>query len=142
MTGSADTSEGIPLGLNPSEVTEPSASPTGTPMGGSRPSLGSCSTRTSSAMPQVFPVRASRLDRPTVHAGYWLVTANVNDATSKITSAQVAMANGAWAIGRQRRRPPSGGEESRPEKWNHAATSRATTDRPSRMVVKPILYFG
>ena len=52
------------------------------------------------------------------------------------------MANGAWAIDRQRRRPPSGGESSRPEKWNHAASSRATTDRPSRIVVKPNLYSG
>ena len=52
------------------------------------------------------------------------------------------MANGAWTIRRHRRRPSPSGEVSRPEKWNHAASSSASTDSPSRIVVKPNLHSG
>ena len=145
ITGSADTSVGILLGPKPTTVSEPtvpSASPTGTPMGVSSPSLGSCSTRTSSAMPHVLPVSASKLDRPTVHAGYWPVMASVSDNTWKTTSTQVAVASGAWAIARHRRGPPLGGAPPRPEKWNQAATTRVTSERPSSTVVKPICHRG
>src|SRR5947199_386585 len=55
ITGSADTSAGIPLGPKPSDVTSPSALLTGTPIGVSSPAFGSCSTITSLARPQVLP---------------------------------------------------------------------------------------
>ena len=70
ITGSAETSAGIPLGEKPAALAAPSPTPTGTPAGVSMPRLGSCSTITSSASPQVLPVSASRLDLPTDQAGY------------------------------------------------------------------------
>ena len=105
ITSSADTSLGIPLGPNPSEVPAPSASPTGTPTGISTPVLGLSSTSTSSAIPHVLPVSASRFDRPTLHAGYWSIMANVSDSTSKTTTSHVAIANGDWMIRRHRKAP-------------------------------------
>ena len=70
MTGSADTSAGIPLGLKPSAVRRRAPRRPERRPGSACPALGSCSTITSLASPHVLPVSASRLDRPTVHAGY------------------------------------------------------------------------
>src|SRR5690349_3889126 len=109
-------------------------------MGGSSPALGSCSTITSLASPQVLPVSASRLDRPLLHAGNCCVIPSVRVSTSKMTSTQVAIANGLCTIRCHRRWV--GGDSSRPEKWNHAATKSASTDRPSRNVVKPKCHSG
>jgi hypothetical protein len=109
MTGSADTSAGMPLGPNPSEVTAPSAWLAGTPTGVSMPAFGSCSTRTSLASPQVLPVSASRLDRPTLQAGYCSVIPSVSVNTSKKTSSHAAIANGDCTIRCHRRGLPSGG---------------------------------
>src|SRR6185295_12302234 len=142
MIGSADTSAGIPLGPKPCAVTAPRARPTGALTGASMPALGSCSTITSLASPHVLPVSASRLDRPTDQAGYCSVIANVSESTSNTTSSQAATANGACTIRDHRRSVLPGGDESRPEKWNQAATSSATTDSPSRYVAKPNLHSG
>ena len=96
---------------------------------------------TSLASPQVLPVSASRLERPTDHAGYWSVIASVRDTTSNITSTHAAIANGDCTICCQRRCGPSG-DVSRPVKWNQAAPSRASTEKPSRIVVKPNFHSG
>ena len=107
------------------------------------PALGSCSTITSSASPQVLPARASRLDRPTVHAGYWSVIARVSDTTSKITSTHVAIANGDWTIPASRApRRVLGGPLSGATKWNHADSSSTSTVSPSSMVVKAKCHAG
>ena len=62
-----------------------------------------------------------------------MIIANVSDATSKATSAQVASANGA-----ARARPGP----SRSEKWYQAAVSRAISDSPNSTVVKPSRHSG
>jgi hypothetical protein len=95
---------------------------------------------TSLASPHVLPASASRFERPLLHPGYWSIIASVSESTSKNTSNQAAIANGDCTIRCQLRRV--GGDWSRPEKWNHAATSSASTDRPSRNVVKPNLHSG
>src|SRR4051794_41155284 len=140
-TGSAETSAGIPLGVKPCARPAPRATPTGTSTGVSMPALVSCSTSTSVARPHVLPVIASRLDRPTVHAGYCPTIATVSDATSKTTRAHTTIVKGACAT-RDQRLGLLGGVLPRPVKWNQAATSRATTDSPSRIVVNPNLYCG
>src|ERR1700692_4280142 len=143
ISGSADTSNGMPFGVKFEAVTAPSPSATGTPDGVSMPAFGSCSTSTSSASPHVFPVSASRLDRPTVHAGYWPIIAAVNENTSNATSSHARTPNGDSTIRRTRRhRPstsasPSGGGVSRLQKWNHAATNSTRIVRPNSIVVKP-----
>ena len=141
ITGSAETSDGMPFGVKPSAVAEPSASPTDTPIGVSSPALGSSSTITSSASPQVLPVSACRLDRPTDHAGYWSIIASVSDSTSKNTSSQATTASGEpTAFDHQPDR--TGRFSARPEKWNQAATTSVTTVSPSSIVVNPKCHSG
>ena len=135
MTGSADTSAGMPFGVKRSEFTAPRPSAIGTPIGLNMPAFGSCSTITSLASPHVVPNSASRFDRPTVHAGYCPIIAAVSENTSNATSAQVRIAKGDWIIRCQLLSAPS--SESRPEKWNHAAANSTSTVSPSSMVVKP-----
>ena len=87
---------------------------------------------TSVASPQDLPVSASRLDRPTVHAGYWVTTAIVRETTWNSTTAQAITASGA-PVKRVHGRCGAG----RPEKCRYAATNRASAEKPSRMVVNP-----
>ena len=89
------------------------------------------------ALPVRRPVRASRFDRPTDHAGYCSVIARVRDATSKITIAHVAMANGDWMIPATRApKRVFGGPLSGATKWNHADTSNTNRVSPSSAVAK------
>src|SRR5271156_559169 len=142
ITGSADTSAGIPFGSKPSAKPEPSASFTGTPIGDSIPALGSCSTSTSLASPQVLPVSACRLERPTDHAGYWSVIPSVSDKTSKKTNVHAAIPNGDRVI--RASRDSLGGLASSPllTKWNQAASSSTSTVNPSSPVVNPKCHSG
>lgn len=115
MTESAEMSAGMPLGEKPVDVTEPSASGTGTDTGLKMAALGSSSTRTSVASPQVRPVSACRFDRPTDQAGYCPVMPSVSDTTSNSTAAHPAIARGECSsipslVGRQ-------GFSPRLEKW-------------------------
>src|SRR6185312_9081269 len=104
-SGSADTTGGTPLGVKFDAMPAPSPSAIGTPAGVSMPALGSCSTKTSLASPQDLPTNDSRLDRPTVHAGYWPIIADVSENTSNATNSHVAIAKGDSIIRRHR---PSG----------------------------------
>src|ERR1700737_1374258 len=142
ITGSADTSAGMPLGSNPSERPEPNPSFTGALPGDSMPALGCCATSTSLASPQVLPVSARRLERPTDHAGYWSVTPSVSDRTSKKTNAHAAIPNGDWRI--RASRDSLGGPEWSPllTKWNQAASSSTRTVSPSSTVVSPKCHSG
>lgn len=136
ITGSAETLAGIPLAVNPSDRPAPSASATGALTGGSIPASGSSSTSTSSASPQLLPVSACRLDRPTDHAGYCDIMPWVNETTSIVTSNQVAMASGAWTIGASRApRRVLGGPSPVATKLNQAATTSTITDSSSSAVV-------
>ena len=97
-------------------------------IGVSSPSLGSCSTITSSASPQVLPVERLEVgpaDRP----GRVLVDHRRGSATPprRRPAAHAAIANGDLRRSAdQRRRLARSAASSRPEKWNHAATSRAS----------------
>src|SRR5438309_3666457 len=145
MTGSARTSAGIPLGVKESVRPAPRAcattGPTEPPTGDSMPALGSDSTSTSSASPHVLPVNASRLERPTDHAGYWSVIASVSETTSKITSAHAAIANGDCTTPATGAPSPvrggAGTGGSVATKWNHAVSSRTSTVSPSSIVANP-----
>ena len=141
LTGSAEISAGIPLGEKPSKVTEPRASPTATPTGVSMLALGSCSTMTSSARPQVLPVSASRLERPTDQDGYWLTMPSVSEVTSKTTSSQARTASGE-PVNRDHQRSDLCPSPSASVKWKYAATRSATTVRPRSTVVKPNRHSG
>src|SRR5580693_5655805 len=142
ITGSAETSAGIPLGSKPSSKPASSASFTGTLIGDNKPALGSCSTSTSLASPQVLPLNACRLERPTDQAGYWSVMPSVSDSTSKKTSAHAAIPNGDRTIRANRDSP--GGPVSLPllTKWNQAATSSTSTVSPNSPVVNPKCHSG
>ena len=109
---------------------------------GEHPGIRIRSTITSSASPQVLPVSACRLDRPTDHAGYWRsIIASVSDSTSKNTSSQATTPAAS--------RPPS--TTSRPGKQGSRAagevepgrqTSVTTRDSPSSIVVNPKCHSG
>ncbi|CKR18284.1 Uncharacterised protein [Mycobacterium tuberculosis] len=146
ITGSAVTSAGMPLGVKASDRPAPRASANGAVTGASMPALGSSSTSTSSASPQVLPAKACRLDWPTDHAGYWEIIAWVSDTTSKSTSNHVAIANGDWTIPASRALNRVGLAVRRPSplatKWNHAASSSTSTVSSRSAVVSDHRHFG
>lgn len=78
------------------------------------------------------------MDRPTDHAGYWPIIASVNDATSKVTRSQAAIAKGDWIIPVIRGPIRAFRALARPlaAKWNQAASSSTTTVSPSSTVAK------
>lgn len=136
----------MPLGVKASDRPAPRASANGAVTGASMPALGSSSTSTSSASPQVLPAKACRLDRPTDHAGYWEIIAWVSDTTSKSTSNHVAIANGDWTIPASRALNRVGLAVRRPSplatKWNHAASSSTSTVSSRSAVVSDHRHFG
>src|SRR5580693_2932760 len=142
ITGSADTSAGIPFGSKPSAKPEPSEYCTGAPIGASIPALGSCSTSTSLASPQVLPVSACRLERPTDHAGYWSVIPSVSDSTWKKTSAHAAIANGERMIRPDRESLGGSASLSLLTKWNQAASSAIRRVSARNPVVNPKCHCG
>ncbi|SLD48417.1 Uncharacterised protein [Mycobacteroides abscessus subsp. massiliense] len=123
-------------------VSAANACPIGASIGCSIPALGSSSTITSLASPQPLPRRASRLERPTDQAGYWLIMPAVSEKIDQTTTIQVPTASGDSA-----RRASTGCTGvrpgwSRPVKCIHAAIRMASTESPKKTVLMPKCHCG
>ena len=130
-------------GRSPRRDTAPSASLTGPRPGCSMPALGSCSTSTSLASPQVLPVSASQVGaahRPgRVLVGHRRVSAK---APRRTPAAHAAIANGRWRIRRQPRRSLGGRRRhGRRSGTRRPAAAPAPTGRAAS-VVNPKCHSG
>ncbi len=136
VSGSAERSLATPSGVKPVDDVPASGSTPGVEFSGaSMEAFGSDSTSTSRASPHVSPVSAFRFERATEYAGYCDTAPLTSERTSNSTTAAATRVSGAPL--HRRCRVGCGG-------WNgarkccHAATARARTVSPSRIVANPL----